>query len=157
MTTPDWRGSIRAALGEVADEGSRLGLGRPIAIGWATVELDRAAEELADALGLTVDAFTPAAGSTVLGARCRVAHDGIAPGLALALLEPSTEGRLAAALARHGEGPAAVWFRSYADAVIDATTASAGPFGSERVVRPVPAEAWPRRFLLIAGPGTIDG
>ncbi len=146
---------IRAALAEAVDEGRRSDLGRPNALGWATVELDRAAEELADALGLAPDAFAPAAGSTVLGARCRVVQDGIDVGLALAILEPSTEGRLAASLARHGEGPAAVWFHPDEDTAMDATAASAGPFGAERLVRPDPAGP-SRRFLLVAGPGTID-
>ncbi len=82
---------------------------RPIALGWATVDLDRAAAELAAELGLAVAAFLPAADSIVLGARCRVA-DGVLPGGArLAILEPRTEGRLAAALARHGEGPSVTW------------------------------------------------
>jgi hypothetical protein len=156
VTPTDGRGSIGAALTEAADEGSRLGLGRPTAIGWATVELDRAVAELADVLGLTADVFAPADDSAVLGARCRIVHDPIGVGPALVVLEPSTEGRLAAALARHGEGPAAAWFRNDPEVEIDATTAAGGPLGPERLVRADPAD--PRRwFLLVAGPGTIDG
>lgn len=155
MTASDSSLSIRATLAAAADEGRRLDLGLPRALGWATVELDRAAGELAEALGLAPDAFTPAAGSTVLGAFCRIAHDGAGPGLALAILEPSTEGRLAAALARHGERLMAVWFRSDGDVAIDPVTASDGPFGPERLVQPARAEPW-RPFLLAAGPGTID-
>jgi hypothetical protein len=83
-----------------------------IAIGWATVELDRAAGELAGLL-MPRSAFRHGAGSVVLGARVRIS--GVRVGdrtIVLVLLEPSTEGRLAAHLARFGEGWAATWMRA---------------------------------------------
>jgi hypothetical protein len=124
------------------------------------VELDRAAVELAGAFGLQVDAFTPAADSVALGARCRVARRALPGGVALAILEPATEGRLAAILARHGEGPAAIWFVT-ADTLATAELASspgpaaeAGPFGPERLL---PGDASPGLRRLLIGPeaGTI--
>ena len=57
---------IRDGLAAAAD-------GSAVAVGWATVDLDRAAAELAGALGLTPDVFVPADDSIVLGAACRVA------------------------------------------------------------------------------------
>jgi hypothetical protein len=72
---------------------------RVVGLGWATVDLDRAAADLrpADRNAIAVD-------DELLGAR------GLrfAPGsgeIRLVILEPSTEGRLAASLARRGEGP----------------------------------------------------
>ena len=68
----------------------------------ATVDLDRAARDLAPALG---EAWLDAGDDPVLGARCRrvVVGRGI-----LVLAEPAGEGYLAACLARFGEGPVAV-------------------------------------------------
>jgi len=75
------------------------------AIGWATVELDRAAAVLGDALGAT---FTPAGRDALLGATVRRS---IGNGPCTLLLEPDTEGRLSGALAKHGEGPIALYLR----------------------------------------------
>ena len=83
---------------------------RPIAIGLATVELERAVRELA--AGTPELRFVAAADDELLGACCRVSTtDQEVAGMALrlVLLEPATEGLLAAALARWGEGPAAVY------------------------------------------------
>lgn len=66
-----------------------------VARGWATVDLERTAAEL------PLATFQPAPDEEALGARALIARAGKA---ALVLLEPSTEGRLAAALARRGEG-----------------------------------------------------
>ena len=52
---------------------------RVVALGWATVDLDRAATELASELGFSVAEFLWAPDSIVLGARCRMAG-GILPG-----------------------------------------------------------------------------
>lgn len=73
---------------------------RPLATIWATVDLERALRDLG------VDGEGPAAPDPVrdplLGARVVVLEttDGT-----LAVAEPVTEGRLAATLARHAEGP----------------------------------------------------
>ena len=77
-------------------------------LGWATVELDRAADELGMWLG---DGHGDAAGDPLLGAHARVHEAGGLPGDRVVLLEPSTEGRVAASLARDGEGPVALYLR----------------------------------------------
>ena len=134
----------------------------PVALGWATVELDRAVGELADAIGVPAGRFTDGADDELLGARCRVAHDGGVGGRSLVVLEPATEGRLAATLARHGEGPAAIWFATTeafgatgASSLATATLSSprTGPFGIERLVLGGPIHG-PHR-LVVGPPGTI--
>ena len=56
-------------------------------------------------------AFEAAPRDDHLGARAAVHRPGAASGEPIeVLLEPDTEGRLAASLARHGEGFAAIWF-----------------------------------------------
>lgn len=87
-------------------------------IGWATVELDRAEAELgpwlAEAHGHDDDTATgsaPAVPDPHLGAVSRVRSSGGLPGERFVLLEPATEGRLAASLARDGEGPCALYLR----------------------------------------------
>lgn len=134
---------------------------RIVAIGWATVDLDRAAAEFGTRwpdLATMKDA--PADG--LLGARARLAHGKVLPSgpdsIALVLLEPSTEGRLAASLARHGEGPAAVWLAPAgatdgADGRRTSVPAD-GPFGPQRLVLGGPI-AGPHVLLLERSPGTI--
>jgi hypothetical protein len=132
----------------------------PIALGWATVDLDRAASELAAELGFAARAFLPAADCVVLGARCRVAYGVLPGGQPLAILEPLTEGRLAGRLARLGEGPAAIWSRSApAGRSVRGRgepTASArpGPFGPERLQSGGPAQG-PYSILIADEPSTI--
>ena len=135
---------------------------RPVALGWATVELDRAASELGAALGLHAGRYADAAPSPALGARCRLAINGFDDGIDLVLLEPSTEGRLAAILARHDEGPAAVWFGvdSLPAAIVilrrlglATTVVRRGPLGSERLLLGGPIHG-PHR-LVVERPGTI--
>ncbi len=91
-------------------------MSRPVGRGWATVELDRAEEEVrkvlvAELLFRDVAAaellFRHTPRSALLGARCRRART--PDGEWIVLLEPDTEGRLGAFLARHGEGWAATW------------------------------------------------
>jgi hypothetical protein len=129
----------------------------PLALGWATVDFDRAAAELATELGIRVAAFLPAADSVALGARCRVAYGVLAGGQPLAILEPRTEGRLAGRLARVGEGPAATWSRA-AGARLGRrrpASAQAGPFGPERLLSGGPAQG-PYSLLIEDWPSTID-
>jgi len=124
--------------GAVAEVVRAAGELRPLAIGIATVELDRAALELEAAdSGLT---FAAAADDELLGARCLVSAGVLAVGGAdvrVVLLEPSTEGLLAAALARRGEGPAVV-YAAPAEASPDApgprSKLGAGPLGPGRLV-----------------------
>jgi len=128
-------GALERILGALA-----AAPGEPLALGWATVELERAAAELAGELGFSVAAFLPASDSIVLGARCRVAYGVLPDGKPLAVLEPRTEGRLAGWLARRGEGPAATWTRP-ADPTPGRRHGPAypGPFGPERLLPDGPA------------------
>ena len=126
------------------------GAGRLVAVGWATVEAERAVRELADALGTDHTTFRAASASSALGASCLVADQPLPGGTALAILEPATEGRIAAALARWDEGPLVAW---YASTVADHRGAP-GPFGPERLAGRDPLTG-PHRLLLAAPPGTI--
>ena len=130
--------------------------GEPLALGWATVELERAASELAAELGISAAAFLPASDSFVLGARCRVAYGVLPAGEPLAILEPQTEGRLAGALARRGEGPAATWTRPAHPTPGRHGPAFPGPFGPERLL-PGGAAQGPFALLLEGDPSTIGG
>lgn len=133
-----------------------------VALGWATVELERAVDELTDGLGIPAGRFVPRADSEVLGARCLVAGAVLPGGAALVLLEPATEGRLAATLARVGEGPAAIWLAAsdHAGDVglariggLATTSARPGPIGVEYLILGGPIHG-PHR-LLVGPPGTI--
>jgi hypothetical protein len=121
-----------------------------LARGWATVELDRAAIELADRLvpGTT---FRPAPACVHLGAFCRIGR--LAAGEAgeawLILLEPSTEGRLAVTLARHGEGWCATWLDADPGAVPTRSAPRDGPLGPERLLLDGPPSG-PHRLVLEA-------
>jgi hypothetical protein len=139
-----------AAWPATKPDGTPVADARPIAVGWATVELDRAARELAADLGIEPGAFIAAPDSGV-----RVARTTLPGEVAVAVLEPNTEGRLAAILARHGEGPAAIWLeagetRQAEDARRPPDTRD-GPFGPER---PLDGER-PVRFLVERPAGTI--
>lgn len=101
--------------------------------------------------------FAGAAACEHLGAWCRVGRadpgPGGEPGAFVILMEPSTEGRLAATLARHGEGWWATWERGRSrDRPADAIGASIvrpGPLGPERLVRGSPVSG-PHRLLVEA-------
>jgi hypothetical protein len=85
---------------------ARLGL-RLVAVAWATVELDRAEQELDPWLGPAAE--PPSGPEPHLGARTRTRRSAGLPGAWLVLAEPVSEGRLAASLARDGEGPCALY------------------------------------------------
>jgi hypothetical protein len=94
------------------------------AVGWATVELDRAAREVGGT-------WESAAHDRLLGAaawRSPKDHP------ATVILEPNTEGRLARALARYGEGPIVLYLGvpdpAQAGADLRARLGS-GPLGEE--------------------------
>ncbi len=134
----------------------------PLAVGWTTVEAERAAAEVtAAAASGAVGAFVDAARDDLLGATCRVTGLALAavPGVrSLVLLEPSGEGPLAASLARLGEGPAVVWLAGGATTAAlpggILSASAAGPFGTERLVL---AGGRDGHLLLVVdgAPGTI--
>jgi hypothetical protein len=139
-------GHERSSVGRGANGWSRIAL---VAVGWATVELDRGVGDAAARLRLAPDRFVPASDDRWLGARTRVAPGGPA----IVVLEPATEGRLAAALARHGEGPVAIWVAGPAPV---RGTVRDGPFGPATIA--VAIRPWGPFILEVAGaatPGTI--
>lgn len=132
--------------------GESAGSLRVLAEIWATVDLERAMAELArGAVGSgtadTISAADVVAGAVddpLLGARVILVAFGVGASR-VALAEPSTEGRLAATLARHDEGPAGRYVVAPASlAVVRALAAAAdvplsrpavGPFGPSVLVR----------------------
>ena len=128
-----------------------------VGLGWCTVELDRAESELDPWLGPRPSGVPPGVEVDAdglgtdehLGARVRLREGAGLPGAWMVLLEPSTEGRTAASLARDGEGPCALYLRPAVglDAWLDAArgrgvTASSqrdGPFGVQVLLAGSPA------------------
>jgi hypothetical protein len=138
--------TVRAIAGPTAVE---------LAVIWATVDLDRtlAGRDIApNAVHLE---------DTLLGARVVVipAEPGQPP---LAIAEPSTEGRLAATLARHGEGPAGRYVAvpdgiriaraRAAEAGIAVSRVEDGPFGSSMLVLTGPVSG---PHLILCDPRTV--
>jgi hypothetical protein len=139
--------------------GHANGVSDIVALGWATVDADRAAA--ATPLD-PADAFTPLPDDHHLGARVR---GWLARQPATLLLEPSTEGRLAATLARLGEGPAALYLVAGSGelgAVVSAMSAHISAMGAaagRADVRPGPlgpavllpgGPAWGPHLLVVA-------
>lgn len=145
---------------EAAGSAGRDADGEPlIALGWATVDLERSLAdarsgrgplaELAAALGADAVTSVEAPRDPWLGARCRVlAASGSGP--RLVLLEPDTEGRLAASLARFGEGLAVRWLRGAAGAPGAGGGLRSGPFGPERLLPS--ARPWGPHVLTVPAP-----
>ncbi len=112
----------------------------PVAELWATVELERALREHGVAPELADDATV----DPHLGANVDVVPMG--GGGLLAIAEPISEGRLAASLARHGEGPAGSyaavgegdtldgWRQRGQVAGVAITRIDTGPFGPSALV-----------------------
>jgi hypothetical protein len=134
--------------------------GPVLALGWATVELDRAAEELASLL-VPGGTFRRTQASIHLGAYAWIGS--VEPGRLppdapatdrVVLLEPSTEGRLAVTLARLGEGWCATWVAAATvgpsapgDAAPPRTLLRPGPLGDERLLLDGPV--WgPHRLVV---------
>src|SRR5215212_370726 len=140
-------------------------LGLPIAgIGWATIELERAAADLTAAFaraGMPEPAWVPAPRDDLLGATAWVSREwwptwGTDDPPAIVLLEPDTEGRLAATLARHGEGVGAIYVAPRpgdAPTRIDPARlgrSTPGPIGSGRLVLARPT--WGPHAVVIDRP-----
>ena len=125
-----------------------------VALIWRTVDVERTV----DAMGLAAEAIDD---DDVLGARGLLVRPPDGP--PVAVLEPSTEGRLAAALARDDEGESGFYFAP-AGGPDDASEAGftliaegRGPFGRSALVA-LPGDARSTRFFVIvpAPPATID-
>lgn len=120
---------------------------------WATVELDRAESAIrGDAPGHARISAQAVADDDILGARCRLVHR--ERGAPLLLLEPATEGRLAASLARLGEGPVALYATLPAGGVevlraagVQLSAEAGGPLGRQRLV--VGGPRWGPHLIVI--------
>jgi hypothetical protein len=141
---------------------------RLVGIGWGTVELERAAEELSNAFAsarLPAPDWAPAAREAHLGATAWVGStgwfgaEGPPRGLAdpelpaVVLLEPDTEGRLAATLARFDEGVAAIYVEAPPGAGAGegsgaGADASPYPFDPTRLGGPAPGPLGIGRMVL---------
>jgi len=131
-----------------------------VGVAWATVELDRADRELAQWLAPAADEPGEAI-EPHLGARVRTRATTDLPGERVVLAEPATEGRLAASLARDGEGPCVLYLRPAGglEAWLAAARArgtavsrvAAGPFGRSVLV-PGAAVAGPHVIVVEGSP-----
>src|SRR5262245_64494547 len=152
MTAPDpWPeivGVAEAIRASAAERDPWLAEVPVVGIGWATVELDRAVSELS-----AIGRFEPAPRDATLGASARRGSllDRTRP--ALVLLEPDTEGLLAATLARFGEGVGAVYLGPLDRADVDDTPRLGpprpGPLGPARLV--IGRRPWGPQALVLAG------
>ena len=139
--------TVARCLAELATAGLVIPDGSPVAaVGWATVDIDRATADLAVEAAVDGSLVRPAPDDEALGAIARRIDLIDGP---LLILEPRTEGRLAAALARRGEGPVAVYLAAPGPrASTDCTSpmaarlaATRDPLGGQsRLVRP--ADPW---------------
>jgi hypothetical protein len=153
-------------------------------IGWGTVELERAAEDLGNAFAaarLPAPDWSPAARDAHLGATAWVGttgwfgSEGPPRGLAdpelpaVVLLEPDTEGRLAATLARFDEGVAAIYLEAPSDAGGGSAGSAATPYplDSARLGAPAPGPlgigrmvlarpAWGPHVIVVAGRAPVN-
>lgn len=113
-------------------------------IGWATVDTDRFERDVVATSGSPRPVPSrDLPDDALLGARCRLLASGVGEPEIL-LLEPATEGRIAASLARYGEGPVVVYvvmaarfegvLRDLRAAGLVLSGEAAGPFGRQRLV-----------------------
>jgi len=148
------------AVAQAAPDPARLVL---VGLGWSTVDLDRAESDLemwlADGAGSPAPDGVPDPADPHLGARARIRGSAGLPGEWLVLLEPSTEGRAAAALARDGEGPCALYLwppgglpawllaTGAQGVTVTGTTRPGGPFG-DQVLLAGPPPAGPHVIVV---------
>lgn len=147
--------------------GAAGGSPRTLAEIWATVELERAMVDLGHSEPGRNEPWSGLDGDIIedplLGARVAVVATGDGADR-IAVAEPSTEGRLAATLARHGEGPAGRYVESpvglrelrvlAAAAGITLSRAENGPFGPSVLV--AAAVAGPHVILVDPGQARAD-
>lgn len=135
MSWADLVAAAEAIRADAAAHESSLGERRLVGIGWATVDAERAFEEVDTLVGAPAE-WVVQERDALLGAsawRREPSPDG---GVELFVVEPDTEGRLAAFLARFGEGVAAVYL--------------AGPEEQDRIV-PVNARWGPYAIVRSRG------
>ena len=152
MTDVDLRAELEtagAAIRTAVAERDPWLAGLPVAgLGWATVELDRAARELA-----VLASYAATSRDANLGASARRTPLTDRSRAALVLLEPDTEGLLAATLARFGEGVRVVYLGPLDRADVDDTPnlgpPRPGPLGPARLV--IGRPAWGPHALVLAG------
>jgi hypothetical protein len=126
-------GLLRDDAGGVEPVGGRA----LVAVGWATVDLERTVSEVP---GVT---FDDAGEERALGARALRARFG---SVDLIVLEPSTEGRLAGWLALNGEGVAVLYVEVFAGA---ARPRRATALGRDGELQPQPADDRSRPFVMV--------
>jgi len=131
--------------------GHANGVSDIVALGWATVDADRAsaAPPIYSAAAFTLLPDDGQLGASVRGCLGRRA--------AVLLLEPATEGRLAATLARLGEGPAALYLVAGGDG-LESFVSAIGATRGRAEVRPGPlgpalllpgSPAWGPHLLVV--------
>jgi len=118
-------------------------------VGWATVDCERAAGELRAALGRPDADWVPATGDPMLGAAAWRFVGGKGAEPAIVLLEPDTEGRLAASLARFGEAVAVVYLAASGAPAAALSRPEVGPLGPGRLLLGRPA--WGPHVIVLAG------
>ena len=141
---PSFRLHGRPTLNDLAWLGDGIGSTRVVAENLATVELERALAGLGVPEEETAARVASSVLDPLLGARVVILAPRSPGEPLIALAEPSTEGRLAATLARHGEGPIGRYVAApttLADARARAAAARVpisrpadGPFGPEILV-----------------------
>ena len=159
MTDSDLRAAAVAILDSAPAPDEDLTAATIVGIGWATVEADRAVVELGGT------GWTQGPRDPLLGARTwlRPALSDESLGeVTLLILEPDTEGRLAALLARFGEGVAAVYLRVAGPGAAGRGAAgpaapgraapgpSSGPLGTGHLVRGGPSRG--PHLIVLEGP-----
>jgi hypothetical protein len=135
--------------------------------GWATVDTDRTERDLIAGFGSSAPVTSlDLPDDTQLGARCRLMAS--SPGLLeVLLLEPVTEGRIAASLARFGEGVVAVYvavpaarfhavLRDLRSAGLVLSGEGHGPFGRQHLITGGPPWGAHLCVAQAAGAATIE-
>lgn len=160
---PVWEAAERGLVRPAASDALAL-----VAIAWGTVELDRAEADLAAWLEPPRSMGDVGAGADLddplLGAVVRVRLAPALPGGCLALAEPTTEGRLAASLARDAEGPCGLylapatglagWTSDARARGVMVSRASAGPLGRSALVLGGPVSG--PHVVVVDAPATIS-
>jgi len=149
VSLDDLVGAGEAARQEAAQHHPWLASAGLAGVGWATVDWERAADELRAGLGLPDIEWPAATRDPFLGAVARRMVRGRDPEPAIVLLEPDTEGRLAASLARFGEGVAVVYLVAVDGPVGATSRPEVGPLGPGRLLLGRPA--WGPHVILLTG------